>query len=72
MLHADPEIRRAKHTFMLRVFDAAVLLGAPAVCGFVGKSQSLPVHANLALFEDEFVPLLAEAKARGLSYRVEQ
>ncbi len=72
LLHSDPEIRRKKHAFMLRVFDAAVLLGAPAVCGLVGKSQALPVHANLELFETEFIPLLKEARERGLSYRVEQ
>ena len=41
MLHADPKIREAKKEFMLRVFDAAVLLGAPAVCGFVGKAGAL-------------------------------
>src|SRR3979411_81232 len=34
MLHPDPAIRRKKHEFMLRAFDAAVLLGADAVCGF--------------------------------------
>src|SRR3990170_664186 len=34
MLHEDAAIRKKKHAFMLRVFDAAVLLGAPAVCGF--------------------------------------
>jgi len=72
MLHADPKIREAKRQFMLRVFDAAVLLGVPAVCGFVGKAGDRSVEANLGLFEEAFVPLLAEAKARGLSYRVEQ
>ncbi|MFP6624111.1 MAG: TIM barrel protein [Myxococcota bacterium] len=72
MLHADPAIREAKKQFMLRVFDAAVLLGVPAVCGFVGKAADRSVEANLALFEEAFVPLLEEAKARGLSYRVEQ
>ncbi len=72
MLHADPAIRAKKRDFMLRVFDAAALLGAPAVCGFVGRCQDLPVEGNLGLFEAEFVPLLKEAKARGLSYRVEQ
>jgi sugar phosphate isomerase/epimerase len=72
MLHADERIRAEKRDFMLRVFDATVLLGASAVCGFVGKSQALTVEANLALFEESFVPLLAEAKARGLTYRVEQ
>jgi sugar phosphate isomerase/epimerase len=72
MLHADPKIRATKHAFMIRAFDAAVLLGCPAVCGFVGKNQNLSIEENLADFEASFVPLLKEAKARGLSYRVEQ
>jgi sugar phosphate isomerase/epimerase len=72
MLHADPAIRARKHEFMLRVFDAAVLLGVPAVCGFVGKSQERTVEANRGLFEEVFVPLLQAARDRGLSYRVEQ
>ena len=72
MLHADPATRQNKHDFMLRVFDAAVLLGCPAVCGFVGKHQHRTVEQNLIDFEQSFVPLLKEAKARGLSYRIEQ
>lgn len=72
MLHEDPEVRRKKHEFMLRVFDAAALLGADAVCGFVGRNQRLGMDQNLLDFEESFVPLLKEAKARGLTYRVEQ
>lgn len=72
MLHADPSIRQKKMDFMLRVFDAATLLDVKAVCGFVGKNQARTVHANLQDFEDSFIPLLKEAKARGLEYRVEQ
>jgi sugar phosphate isomerase/epimerase len=72
MLHEDPAVRKKKHEFMLRVFDAAVLLGVDAVCGFVGKNQSLSMDQNLLDFEESFVPLLKEAKARGLTYRVEQ
>jgi sugar phosphate isomerase/epimerase len=72
MLHADPALRAKKHAFMLRAMDAAVLLGAPAVCGFVGRNQSLTLEQNLADFERSFVPLLREAKARGLQYRIEQ
>jgi len=72
MLAADPQIRMRKHDFMLRVFDAAVLLDCPAVCGFVGRNPDLGMDANLTLFESEFVPLLREAKARGLVYRIEQ
>jgi sugar phosphate isomerase/epimerase len=72
MLAADPQIRTRKHEFMMRVFDAAVLLECPAICGFVGRNPDLGMDANLAMFESEFVPLLREAKARGLVYRVEQ
>ena len=72
MLHQDPAIRRKKHDFMLRVMDAAVLLGVDAVCGFVGRNQSLSMDQNLGDFAESFVPLLREAKNRGLTYRVEQ
>ena len=72
MLHDDPALRRQKHAFMLRVFDAAVLLGAPAVCGFVGRNQKRSMDENLVDFETSLIPLLREAKARGLEYRIEQ
>ena len=71
MLVADVAARTRKHEFMLRVFDAAVLLGTSAVCGFVGRNPELEMDANLEMFESQFVPLLAEAKARGLVFRVE-
>jgi hypothetical protein len=57
---------------MTRIFDAAVLLGVKAVCGFVGRNQQRSMDQNLVDFESWFVPLLREAKARGLTYRVEQ
>jgi sugar phosphate isomerase/epimerase len=72
MLVSDRAQRTQKHEFMLRVFDAAVLLGTNAVCGFVGRNTSLSMDENLTMFEAEFIPLLREAKARGLCYRVEQ
>jgi sugar phosphate isomerase/epimerase len=72
LLHHDPGIRRKKHGMVMRVFDAAVMLGVDAVCGFVGRNQQLSMDENLAAFEAEFVPLLREAKARRLTYRVEQ
>jgi sugar phosphate isomerase/epimerase len=72
MLHHDPTVRKKKHDFMFRVFDAAVLLEADAVCGFVGRNAELTMDQNLADFEESFVPLLKAAKDRGLSYRVEQ
>ena len=72
MLHDDPAIRKKKHEFMLRVFDAAALLGVDAVCGFVGRNQKLSMDQNLEDFREGVVPLLKEAKARGLVYRIEQ
>jgi sugar phosphate isomerase/epimerase len=72
MLHQDPAVRRKKHDFMLRIMDAAVLLGVNAVCGFVGRNQKLSMDQNLLDFRESFVPLLQEAKKRGLTYRVEQ
>jgi len=72
MLAADAAIRNRKFDFMLRVFDAAVLLGTDAVCGFVGRNPQLTMDENLSMFEEVFIPLLDAAKARGLTYRVEQ
>src|SRR5579863_5794645 len=72
MLAADETARTRKHDFMLRVFDAAVLLGTDAVTGFVGRNPRLGMDQNLAMFEEVFIPLLQAAKARGLTYRVEQ
>ena len=72
MLAADATARGKKHDLMLRVMDAAVLLGTEAVCGFVGRNPQLEMDANLVMFEKVFIPLLRAAKERGLTYRVEQ
>jgi hypothetical protein len=57
---------------MKRILETAELLGLEAVCGFVGRDQTKSMDENLAIFEDVFIPLLKDAKARGLCYRVEQ
>jgi sugar phosphate isomerase/epimerase len=72
MLAPDEAVRRKKHALMLSVFDAAVLLGTDAVTGFVGRNPLLEMDANLTMFEEVFIPLLAQAKARQLTFRVEQ
>jgi sugar phosphate isomerase/epimerase len=71
MLHQDAAIRARKHAFMRRVLDAAVELDARAVCGFVGRSHAHSLEENLRDFEEQFIPLLEDVKARGLVYRVE-
>src|SRR5437016_1198347 len=72
MLHHDPVLRKKKHDFMMRVFEAATLLGVDAVCGFVGRNQQHSMDQNLLDFEEHFIPLLKNAKERGLTFRVEQ
>lgn len=72
LLHHDPALRRKKHDFLVKLFDAAVLLGVDAVCGFIGRNQQHSMDQNLLDFEAQFIPLLQAAKARGLTYRLEQ
>jgi sugar phosphate isomerase/epimerase len=72
LLHHDRALREKKHAFLMRIFDAAALLGVDAVCGFIGRNQQRSLDQNLLDFEEQFVPLLAAAKARGLTYRLEQ
>jgi sugar phosphate isomerase/epimerase len=72
LLHHDRVARTKKHAFLLRVFDAASMLGVNAVCGFVGRNQQRSMDENLIDFEEQFIPLLKAAKDRGLTYRVEQ
>lgn len=72
LLHEDAGLRAKKHAFVVRMMDAAALLGVEALCGFIGRNQKLTMDQNLVMFEEVFVPLLKEAKARGIEYRVEQ
>jgi len=72
MLHDDPQIRKKKYDFMMRSIEAAALLGVEAVCGFVGRNQKHSMDQNLLDFEENFIPILKEVKARGLVYRNEQ
>ena len=72
LLHDDNALRKKKHAFVIRMLDAAAALGLKAVCGFVGRNQKLSMDGNLTFFEEVFIPLLKEAKARGIEYRVEQ
>ncbi|MEO7275804.1 MAG: TIM barrel protein [Vicinamibacterales bacterium] len=72
LLHDDVAIRAQKHRQLRKVFDAAALLGVDAVCGFVGRNLGASLAQNLGLFEDQMIPLLRDARDRGLTYRVEQ
>ena len=58
LLHHDPALRKKKHDFMLRTFDAAQMLGVDAVCGFVGRNQTHSMDQNLDDFTEHFIPAL--------------
>jgi sugar phosphate isomerase/epimerase len=72
LLHHDRAMRQKKREFLIKVLDAAVLLGVNAVCGFVGRNQQHSMDENLVDFEEHFVPILEAVKERGLTFRVEQ
>jgi sugar phosphate isomerase/epimerase len=72
MLIGDAKLRKIKHEWMIKLMDAAVMLGVKAVCGFVGRCVEHDMDQNLEDFETNFIPLLKAAKERGLEYRVEQ
>ena len=68
------QARRTKHEFMVRVFDAAVLLGVNAVCGFVaGATSNLEMDANLqSCSRKRSFHCCARQRRGGSMYRVEQ
>jgi sugar phosphate isomerase/epimerase len=72
LLHHDARLRTKKSEFLLRVLDAAALLGVDGVCGFVGRNQQHAMDENLLDFEQHFIPLLRAARERGLTCRIEQ
>ena len=73
--HAPRRHRRAQEEadFMLRVLDAAALLGrSTRSAASSAATRSCRWIRTSLIFEEVFIPLLKEAKARGLEYRVEQ
>jgi sugar phosphate isomerase/epimerase len=72
MLHPDAIVRAKKKAFMREAMDAAVNLEVKAMCGFVGRNPRIDADQNLNMFEEEFIPVLQDAKDRGLTYRIEQ
>lgn len=67
----DPEQRRIKFDHMMKVMDAAVLLGVKQICGFVGRSQSQDMQQNLGAFHDRFIPIVQAASDRDQFYLAE-
>lgn len=70
-LHPDATVRRAAHTHLKRVIDAAAALGVPIVGTFVGRDQTTTVSANLREFRRVWPRLVAYAEDRGVTIAVE-
>jgi sugar phosphate isomerase/epimerase len=70
-LHPDPAIRRAAHTHLKKVVDAAVKLGIPIVGTFVGKDPSKTVPDNFKEFRKVWPGLVDYAGARGIKIAIE-
>lgn len=70
-LHPDPERRRAVAEHLLKVIDAASLLGVGTVTTFAGNDRTRPLAENLATFAAVWKPIVAHAEARGVRIAIE-
>jgi sugar phosphate isomerase/epimerase len=70
-LHPDRGERRAAHTHLRKVIDAAARLGVPMVGTFVGRDQSKNVPDNFRQFRRVWPPLVDYAESRGVKIAIE-
>lgn len=70
-LHPEPEHRRAVAEHLLRVIDAASLLGVATVTTFAGADRTRPLEENLASFAAVWGPIVAHAEERGVRIAIE-
>jgi sugar phosphate isomerase/epimerase len=70
-LHPDTGERRAAHTHLRKVIDAAARLGVPMVGTFVGRDQSKNVPDNFRQFRRVWPPLVDYAESRGVKIAIE-
>jgi sugar phosphate isomerase/epimerase len=70
-LHPDEQERHAIHEHLIRLIDAAALLGCPTVGTFVGRDPGASVATNLRTAEREFPRLVDYAGERGVKLIIE-
>lgn len=71
LLDGNFKRRDIAQDYLLRVFNAAHMLGVPIVAGFVGRNADLDLDQNLKEFGSQIVPLLECAVSRNVRYDVE-
>ncbi len=70
-LHPDPAERAAVHDHVLKLVDAAALLGVPTVGTFVGRHPGKSVAENLREAEGVFPRLVDHAGEKGVKLVIE-
>ncbi|GAA1617293.1 sugar phosphate isomerase/epimerase family protein [Actinoplanes couchii] len=70
-LHPDTAERTAVNGHLLRLVEAAALLGTPTVGTFVGRDPSLSVRENLVIAEKVFAPIVDRAGELGVKIVIE-
>jgi sugar phosphate isomerase/epimerase len=70
-LHPDEAHRAEVNAHLLRVIDAAALLGVPIVGTFVGNDATQTSDVNLRRFAEIWPPLLEHARGKGIKIAIE-
>ena len=70
-LHPDPEHRAAVADHLLKVIDAAPLLGVETVTTFAGNDSARPLEENLGEFRTVWAPIVSRAEERGVRIAIE-
>jgi sugar phosphate isomerase/epimerase len=70
-LHPDPDERRAAHTHLKKVIDAAAKLEVPIVGTFVGRDKTKNVPDNFRQFRRVWPRLVDYAGSRGVTVAIE-
>ena len=70
-LSADHEIRKKINSHLLKVIDAAVLLGVDKVGTFIGRNHKISLEQNFDEFERVFTKIVNYAQERGIKIIIE-
>lgn len=70
-LDPDPERRRVYCDHILRLIDAAALLGVNRVTTFIGRDKAKTVSENLVLFREIWTPIIRHAELKMVQVAIE-
>ena len=70
-LHPDPKKREFINNHLMKVIDAASMLGVELVGTFVGRDPTKSVEENIEEFEKVFKPLISYAESKNVKLMIE-